>query len=263
MKKFGLVLSGGGAKGYAHIGVLKVLEEENLIPDYIIGTSMGAIVGALYAFKPDIRALEEWASEFKTSHFVDIDPLLLFRDSMLRGKKVDKIFQDIFHDTNCDETDIKFMSIASSLDTGDTYVLDKGPLWQVVRASMAIPLVFPSVRINDIDMCDGGLGSNLADKVAREYDKNAVILSIDVIGKYKPETSKISYLADAFNMVNLLNSRIVELSPRYDDMRIQTDTCDISTLGYNKENAQKAIDIGYKAMKSKVKALKKLLNADE
>lgn len=259
MKKFGLVLSGGGAKGYAHIGVLKALEENGITPDFIVGTSMGAIVGGLYAFKPDAHWLESWAYKFHTRKFIDVDPFLAFRDSLLMGKKVDKIFQNIFHDTDCTQTDIKFMAIASSLDTGKYYVLDKGPLWQAVRASMSMPIVFPPVKINGIEMCDGGVANNLADDVARKVDKNAVIVSIDVIGKYKPETSKLSYLADSFNMVNLFHSRCTALSPRYDDLRITTNTCGLSSLGYNKENATIAITAGYKAMKRNINKLKKLL----
>ena len=260
MKKFGLVLSGGGAKGYAHIGVLKALEENGIIPDFIVGTSMGAIVGGLYAFKPDANWLENWAYRFRTRSFVDVSPFLAFSDSLLFGKKIDKMFQSIFHDTECRQTDIKFMAIASSLDTGRVYVLDKGPLWKAVRASMSIPIIFPPVKINGIDMCDGGVANNLADDVARKYDKDAVIVGVDVIGKYKPETSKFSYLADSFNMVNIFHSRCTALSPRYDDIRITTDTCAISSLGYNKETAILAISAGYKAMKRNINKLKNLLN---
>ena len=259
MKKLGLVLSGGGAKGYAHIGVIKALEEAEIVPDYIIGTSMGAIVGALYAFNPNADKLVDWAYKFKTKDFMDVDVFMLFKDSILRGNKVDKLFQSIFKDTDCRDTDIKFMAIASSLDTAKTYVLDKGPLWQVVRASMSIPMVFPPIKVDGVDMCDGGIANNLPDNVAREYSPDSVILSVDVIGDYKPEQGKFSYLTDAFNLVNIYNSRCTKLTPRQDDIRITTDTCDIGSLSYNKENANKAIEIGYNAMKKQINNLKNLL----
>ena len=96
MKKFGLVLSGGGAKGYAHIGVLKALEENGITPDFIVGTSMGAIVGGLYAFKPDAHWLESWAYKFHTRKFIDVDPFLAFRDSLLMGKRWTRFFKTFF-----------------------------------------------------------------------------------------------------------------------------------------------------------------------
>ena len=118
MKKLALVLGGGAAKGYAHIGVLKVLEKNGIKPDLIVGTSMGALVGGMYALGKTTEELEKMASKFNSIGGFSLYGTL-FKGNVLNIAKVKKIFNENFKDTKQEETQIKFVAIATDLKKGE------------------------------------------------------------------------------------------------------------------------------------------------
>lgn len=187
--KIGLVLSGGGAKGFAHIGVLKVLEELNMPIDYISGTSMGSIIGAFYAMgysATDIEKLvlnqdwEELLSDKVSRKYIHVkDKVNLDRyvvsfpikpkgiripAGIVQGQNIINLFEQStieFHNqTDFRKFPIPFVCIATDLETGDAVVLDKGNISQALRASMAIPTVFTPVEIDGKLLADGGMINN-------------------------------------------------------------------------------------------------------
>lgn len=187
--KLGLVLSGGGAKGIAHIGVLKVLEEYNITPDYITGTSMGSIIGALYSLGYTASEMEEIIlSQDWNELLLDYVPLnrialeekdekgryagsfpiedykITLPKGLVAGQNVSQLLSKLTifaHQVeDFDNLPIPFLCIATDIETGEAVVLDSGYLPEAVRASMSIPSMFTPVEYDDRLLVDGGLVRN-------------------------------------------------------------------------------------------------------
>ena len=208
-KKVGVVLGGGGAKGVAHIGVLKVLEEAGIPIDYVAGTSMGAIVGGLYAigYTPaeiDTMVLEQdWtmllSDRIKRSSLTFpekenseryILSLPFGKDKkdrviqgMIKGQNLMNLFSNLtigYHDSvDFRNFNIPFACVAVDAVDGKDYVFRKGSLPLAMRASMAIPAVFTPVRLDSMVLIDGGLNDNFPVDVAREMGAD-VIIGVDL-----------------------------------------------------------------------------------
>jgi len=280
--KIGLVLGGGGARGYAHLGVLKKLEEMRVPVDYIAGTSMGSIVGGFLATGMDPDELvtvvknAEWDDLFKdkTSR-EDLpfrrkadDDLGLFgpklgigKDSSLlpkgvvSGQKIVFMFESVVSQRvnveNFDDLPIPFRAIATDIVTGDMVVMDKGALSSAMRASMAVPGVFDPVRHHGQLLVDGGLVRNLPVDVARDMGAD-VIIAVDVGTKLATKEELDSVIAIVYQMSGLLtvsntNTQIESLGER--DVLIAPAIGDkISSSDFDKLDA--AIPLGYEAAES-------------
>ena len=214
-KKVGVVLSGGGAKGMAHIGVLKVLEKAGIPVDIVTGTSIGSIVGGLYAIGYNAHSLDsmvrtqDWTYVITDKEDLRKQSLLdrkkqntyLFntgltigkRDmsagGLIRGKNLAELFQKLFVgytdslDFNKD-LKIPFACVATNIMDNSEVVFHSGRLPQVIRASMSIPAAFSPVRIGDMVLVDGGLKNNYPVDVAREMGAE-VIIGVTLNGKPK------------------------------------------------------------------------------
>jgi NTE family protein/lysophospholipid hydrolase len=156
----GLVLGGGGARGLAHIGVLKALEEAGIPVDVIGGTSMGSVMAATYArgWSPE-RILKMAGEVFTDTRAVmDLDfPMV----SMLGGHKLDKVLQSLFGDIDIADLWLPYFCISSNLSEGRMMVHDRGPLWLNVRASCSLPGIFPPVHTEGHLLVDGGIVNNV------------------------------------------------------------------------------------------------------
>lgn len=208
--RVGLVLGGGGARGAAHIGVLKELERLRIPVDAIAGTSMGAIVGGLYATGMTAEQLEDlvgsmdWAAalsdtpprealsyrrkqddaQFPMSFQLGYrDGDLLLPQGAVQGQKLDLILRELTlaasQVTDFDDLPIPFRAIASDIGSGTPYVMSGGDLATAIRASMSVPAAFAPVEIDGHLLVDGGLVSNLPVDVVREMDVD-VVIAVDV-----------------------------------------------------------------------------------
>lgn len=205
-----LVLSGGGARGVAHLGVLKVLEELRVPVDCVVGTSMGAIVGASYASGVPLDELERkvraahWERIFSSSTPRDDQPFrekqdavsghsaitmgygegrVLLPHSAIAGQDLDRFLQDLVGTPDeldtFDTLSLPFRAMATDLVTGESVELNDGPLWRAMRASMAVPGAFLPIEHHDRLLVDGGLAMNLPVSVGRQLCGPRVI-AIDV-----------------------------------------------------------------------------------
>jgi NTE family protein len=170
----GLVLSGGGARGFAHIGIVKALREAGVPIDLVGGTSMGAILGAGVAA---CWSIEELTERFRES-FVDAKPL---RDytlpfvSLVSGRRVTRLLQRAFGDVTIEDLPLDFFCVSSNLTTGHSEVHRRGELWRWLRASIAIPGVLPPVVHKGEILVDGGTMNNLPVDAMRELGRGPVI----------------------------------------------------------------------------------------
>jgi len=277
--RIGLVLGGGGARGYAHIGVLKKLEEMCIPYDYIAGTSMGSIVGGFLATGMESDELDtvireaDWDDLFKdkTSR-EDIpfrrkadDDLGLYgpklgigKDSSLlpkgvvSGQKIIFMFESIasqrVNTSNFDQLPIPFRAIATDIVTGDLVVIANGELSMAMRASMAVPGVFDPVRRDGALLVDGGLVRNLPVDVARKMGAD-VVIAVDVGTKLAGEKEINNALAIVYQMSGLLTVKNTEIQIKTlgeGDVLISPDIGNkISSADFKK--LDEAIPIGYAA----------------
>ncbi len=170
----GLVFSGGGARGFAHIGIVKALQEAGIPVDLVGGTSMGAIMGAGVAAQWNV---EEMTERFRRS-FVAVNPL---RDytfpvfSLVTGRKVSTLLHREFGDVTIEDLPLPYFCVSSNLTTGHSDVHRRGTLWRWLRASVAIPGVLPPVMNNGEVLVDGGTMNNLPVDAMRELGRGPVI----------------------------------------------------------------------------------------
>ena len=264
MKKFALVLGGGAAKGFAHIGVLKVLEKNGLKPDLIVGTSMGALIGAGYASGNDISELEKMALKFNSIGYVNLYTAL-FKDYVIGTSKITKILTKLMGGKKIEELPIKFVAVATELNTGREVDIDKGDVVQAVTASISMPGVFPRVKLDDNYYCDGGLVNNLAEDVARKLMPDAVIVSVDVIGEYAKQIEKmrIKSLETILNACTLMTTNVIKKRKQDADIRIEISQPHISQMDFRSENAKKSINKGMTETRKRIKEIKELLGVKD
>src|SRR5688572_15231771 len=224
-----LVLSGGGAKGLAHIGVVKVLDSLGYRPDLIVGTSMGAIVGAMYASGYSGRDLDSLARRYSLADLVRAEPRRLARTMgplrpliqwepgrrglRLRTAVVDEpeinalvtaglLPGNLLAAGNFDSLPIPFRAVATNLATGEPRILAGGDLAQAVRASFAIPVVFRPVLLDDSLFVDGGIADNVPVDPARLDSTIRRVIVSDVGGGRKKEVDYESPIAQLDRIID-------------------------------------------------------------
>ncbi len=187
--KIGLALSGGAAKGLAHIGVIKALEESGINIDYIAGSSMGALIGAAYASGIPIDTVAKIATnvDWKTTS------KLLFpgfpSSGLVKGNKVKDFFYTIYGDKKIENLPIPFSATAADISTGSLYIINKGNLLEAVRASTSVPVIFTPVKYQDKFLVDGGLVNPVPIDIVREMGADFVI-AVHVIHSALPSEEK-------------------------------------------------------------------------
>jgi NTE family protein len=239
--KIGLVLGGGGARGAAHAGVLKVLEENRVPIDFIVGTSMGSIVGGLYAAGYSADEIEKLFNEIDWNEMLSDRPtedLLSFRNKkdfqrlsnlemgikngkisfprgIIAGQKLDFMLNKLTIHTldtaNFDQLRIPFRAVATDAVTGEVVVFDKGNLAEAIRSSMSVPGAFPPVKAGDKLLIDGFLVMNVPVEIAKQWGAD-IIITVDVgAGLMKEE--QLKSLIDMTNqMINILSQKNVDES---------------------------------------------------
>jgi NTE family protein len=282
----GLVLAGGGAKGVAHVGVIKVLEEVGVEVDVIAGTSMGAIVGGLYAMGMSSEELEEtvhsidWENLFvddaprpqrsirrKTDDFGFLaEPRLRLRDGTvqlprgaIKGQKLNlelnRRFRPANGISNFDKLPRPFRAVATDLESGEEIVLAGGDLALAVRASMAFPGAFPPVELDGRILVDGGVVNNVPISVVRDMGADIIIVSnfSQTSVSAKELTSAVSILGRTIDIMfqRSQQDQIVSLGERH--VLIVTDLGDIGTASF--ERAPETIALGEAAAREKMEQL--------
>ncbi|MBA4397096.1 MAG: hypothetical protein C0394_06915 [Syntrophus sp. (in: bacteria)] len=235
--RIGLVLSGGGARGLAHIGVIKALEEMRIPIDYISGTSMGAIVGGLYATGLSPDELEKTVTSMEWNDaFRDAPPLqdlpfrrkwdyanflmkfeLGFKDGkltipmgLLQGQNLSLILKTMIGPAEIvrdfDRLNIPFRAIAADVETGESVVIGDGELSTAIRASMSIPGLFTPVERDGRLLIDGGIANNIPMDVARKMGADVLIV-VDIGTPLRTRESLVSAMSVTVQLITILIQR--------------------------------------------------------
>jgi NTE family protein len=275
--KVGVVLSGGGAKGIAHVGVLRVLEEAGIPVDYIVGTSMGAIVGGLYAIGYDAAALDSivrqqnWSFllsdkvqrfDLSLQERVEEEQYLLTLPfdrlnattrrplGLVSGHNILNLFTELtvgYHgDIDFSSLPIPFRCVAADIKSRREIILTNGDLAQAMRASMAIPGFFTPVLVDDLALVDGGVLNNFPTDVARAMGAD-IVIGVDVHADLM-ETQKLLSMSNALpQLINLLCMNKYQENLELADLVIRPDLHEYSAADFNTRVVDSLLSRGERA----------------
>lgn len=182
--RIGIALGGGAAKGFAHIGVLKMLEANGLQPVVVAGTSAGSVVGVLYASGYTSFELQQIAGNLHQAEIRDVNP---FSGGMLKGQKLQDYINNQIQQRPIENLKRPFAAVATRLETGKRTVFTRGNAGQAVRASSSIPGVFAPVVIGDFTYVDGGIVSPVPVDAARALGAD-IVIAVDISSKASGKT---------------------------------------------------------------------------
>ncbi len=260
-QKIGLALGSGGAKGLAHIGVIKVLEKNNIPIDFIAGSSIGALVGGLYAAFGDINKVEKIALSANWQQVLSLlDPEM--RSGLLGGRKIKNFFEVQINKMRFQDLKIPFTAIATDIKTGETVHIDKGEVAQAIRASISFPLVFKPVIYKNRLLADGGLSLPVPVKAVQDMGADFVI-AVNAEAHYSrngqnSQNNRIGFFKIANNSLNILRCRLADYSCKNADMIIAPELQ--GNIYWDKFlDGKNIISAGEKAMKTGLDQLYKLI----
>ena len=298
MKK-AIALGGGGAKGYAHLGVLKALKELDIHFDIVTGTSIGSFVGAVYA-GGGIEKLEELSSKINIADLPRILAPAFSKRGLLSGNYINQLLQKVIIQENIEDLPIKYAAVCVDINKGETVHFTKGDLGTAIRSSIAVPGLFTPVIIGDMFLVDGGVMEPVPVDSARELGAD-IVVAVDLISKFKPFSeeagskrifdnfpfkAEFNHLSDYIKKIGetlyifekdkkLFNDKtVIDIVQRISDIsqsrmienQIELGkpeiviTPDVSNIDILEfHKSKEGIDQGYKAAKEKFPEIKKLL----
>lgn len=296
--KIGLALGGGGAKGAAEVGVLKALEEAGIQVDYIAGTSVGAIVGGLYASGYTAKELEtmfqtqEWLSlltdrkaSLSNEPWKTVDGVtyifgfpVVDRNSsgafgVMKGGRIEQVLDSMLAEKGCAEFErmsIPFCCVTADIRTAKEVVLKEGPVCKAMRASMAIPGIFKPVKLGDRLLVDGGMLNNLPVDVCRKMGAD-IVIAVDLQQtEQKPrkqsDLSVLSSFADMLGIGGVLewitNRPDIEKyneNRKKADIYIHPNLPDADASSFGNKNAVRMIQAGISAAKQQLPDLQRAI----
>ena len=255
--KVGLVLGGGGAKGAAAVGVLKYVEKSGIHIDYIVGSSIGAIIGGLYSVG--------YRSQQLDSLFTNMDWEKFFSGSMSGTQQISDVFASWINlpdSIDFDTLPIPFRCVAADINTTQEVVLSKGYLAKAMRASMAIPGAFKPVKWGEMLLVDGGMMNNLPVDVAKEMGAD-IIIAIDLTqNKHEDRTFSLKETFGIGGILDWIVSRPdwkkYNKNRKMADIYINPDLKGYNATSFSPRDIRNMIFIGEEAGKKVVKQLTKL-----
>ncbi len=252
MNKVGLVLSGGGAKGFAHIALIKFLDKHNLQPNCISGCSMGSIIGALYCLGHTGQEIEGIMKTFTLKKILSI-PL----NYKVNSNLIENYLNDLFENKNFEDLKIPLYVNAIDINTGEEIIFNKGNLSKAVRASIAIPGIFRPMKINDRILVDGGVRNNIPVDILKQENLDKIITlnvgssklkgtTIESVGENTGtiKTDKTIKTLSKALLIMQSNDHIVQYAKENSDIFINPDLRNYNLMEFHKY--KKIIEVGEK-----------------
>jgi NTE family protein len=236
----GLVLSGGGTRGFAHLGVLKALEEHGIKPDIISGVSAGSIAGALYA---DGKSPEEVLNVLTSHKLLDYLEFTIPKTGLIKMSGFEKTLNKHLDAKNFEDLKIPLKVFAVNINTAEYVCFDEGPLSPAIKASSSIPIIFPPVKIGDYFYCDGGTINNFPIEPLLDTCERIIGVSVNPLGT-QTKLGNLKQIAErTFQLA--IRSHTLERKKRC-DLYIEPEGLDDYGL-LELSKAKEVFDLGYKA----------------
>ena len=250
--KIALVLGAGAAKGFAHIGVLKVFESHKIPIHMIVGTSAGSFVGSFYAYGFNAFQLQTMALSVEKG---DIADFIIPDNGFIQGIRLAEYVNKTLKNTPLEKLNIPFYAVATDIQNGEEVVFGKGNTGAAVRASCSVPGVFRPVKIGDRIYVDGGIVSPVAVDAARRQGAD-IIIAVDIssdVGSTKPETT-IDTLLQA---INIMYSQLANLQCSRADVLVKPRVGHIASSDFSRRH--EAILEGEKAAADAIPKITEIL----
>ncbi len=249
--RIGLALGGGAAKGFAHVGVIAVLEEAGLRPDYVVGTSAGSLVAALYASGKSSAELQKTAMSMEEAAITDWMLPLVGR-GVFRGDALGRFVNESVGGRLIEDMRIPLGVVATDLGSGQAVLFQRGDTGTAVRASSAVPAVFVPVKINGRDYVDGGLVAPVPVRYARQMGAELVIaVDISTAPEDSPTKDTLQILLQTFS---IMGKSINQHELREADIVVRPSLVGLKSADFSAR--QRAIDAGRAAMLAALPALR-------
>ena len=254
-----VVLGGGGARGFAHVGVLKALREAQVPIDMVVGTSMGVLVGSLYCSGIKLEDIENIAEDIR---WTDISNLgltslltMVTSEKLLSTEKMEKYINKLIGNKYFFQLNTPFACVATDIKTGEKIIFKEGPVAPAARASANIPGLFAPVEYRQRFLVDGGLVENIPVSVAKLFDPDIIItiaVSADIT-----KNSYTNVFSTLFQTIYIQGQQSDRNNLAMSDIVIAPKVSDISAIELNK--AVECIDAGFLAGKNSLNKIKKLI----
>jgi NTE family protein len=250
--KIAVVLGAGASKGFAHIGVLKVLETQKIPIHMIVGTSAGSLVGSLYAYGFDAFTLQSIAMKVEKSDVIDYT---IPDNGFIKGEKLEAFINKTIKNTPIDKLKLRFYAIATDISNGEEVAFAKGNTGEAVRASCSVPGVFQPKKIGGKTYVDGGVVSPVAVDVARRYGAD-VVIAVDISGGIAGEVPQ-GIMDTMMKSVDIMYSKIAAYQVKKADIVIRPNVKNIGSTELEKRH--EAILEGEKAAMEALPAITQII----
>ncbi|MCX5848647.1 MAG: patatin-like phospholipase family protein [Deltaproteobacteria bacterium] len=228
-----VVLGGGGSKGFAHIGVLKVLEAQKIPIHMVVGTSAGSLVGSLYASGKSAFELQGIAMKMEKDAVIDYD-WKVWKGGLIKGEKIEKFINTNVQNTPIEKLKIRYFAVAANAATGEEVVFARGNTGMAVHASCAVPGVFQPMKVGNSTYVDGGVVSPVAVDVARRNGAD-VVIAVDISGGINTDVPE-GIMDSLKKSISIMYARIAEYQIKNADVVIRPNMKNIGSTDMEKFN---------------------------
>lgn len=253
--RLGVALGGGGARGFSEVGVLHVFEQEKISVSFVAGTSVGSLVGALYADTGRVLDAEFHAIAVTNEDLFDYRALAFFSGGLVKGERLEAFLSSRLKHRNIEDFRIPFAAVATNLRTGKTVLFDRGPAAHAIHASAAIPGVFVPVEIGGQIYVDGGVTDPVPADVVRSHGCDVVVAV--AIPAAVPRSAPRTAVEVAFHAIAVMSSEIGRLRALEADVVISPDVGDVAYDDFTQK--KRLIEAGEAAARRALPALRAVI----
>jgi NTE family protein len=260
-KKVGLVLGSGGARGVAHVGVIKTLLKHNVPIDLIVGSSSGAMVGGMLAMGKEIGDIEELVNKVSFRDVIKILADPVSGGGLVRGNRTLDYLKNIFGERQFEEMKTPFAAVATDVNSAEAVVLSRGSVAEAVRASMSVPLIYAPVKYNKYLLVDGGVSCPVPVEIAKEMGAE-IVIAVNLDGVYfSGDNSKNSVAGSTLSILKnsylALRYNLAKKEVREAEVVIEPIMKYVSSFNFS--GTKEMIAAGEEAVEREIGRIKKLL----
>lgn len=248
----GIALGSGSARGMAHVGVLKALEENNIYVDCIAGSSAGALIAGLYSCGIEPNFISRLFTQIERKLWIDVT---VPRRGLMKGDKIEEILKLLTRDRSIEELNKRLSIVATDLVTCQEYIFDKGPIYKAIRASISLPGIFMPVRIDDRVLVDGGVIDRVPASVVKDMGAD-VVIAVDV--GFSTQQGRINHIFDVImQSIDVMAKQIMKNTMIHADVIIKPELSHINPSKFNE--VKECTEIGYNATLEKIDQIKEII----